>query len=212
MGGFTPAEGLFTAECAQFGSVSASGRWSVVIPVFRSGAPALEARVRLVRSKSPSFIQKQFQRSSKNQNCLWFHLIIFFFLSLSLSRRPILRGTTGRCYLQRAGGQSGEGGNIFDPTTESRRDRWQNPPPPEGAGHRKQVFYSKVVCPASRGQFAPFKQSLRGLFFFPFLSPRLRLCYETCESTRTEQTWAVCHGTLSFGGNQRAYLLKETFQ
>lgn len=66
----------------------------------------------------------------------------------------------------------------FDPTTDSRREQSQT--------QRRRLqgtdgVLQQLACLVSRGQFAP---SNSHSLVFP-----AQLCYETCGSTRTEQTW-----------------------
>lgn len=58
MGGFPPAEGLFTAEGAGLGGRihRATGR-SLNAPIFRSAAPALEAQTQQKRKPSSEAVQ-----------------------------------------------------------------------------------------------------------------------------------------------------------
>ena len=71
----------------------------------------------------------------------------------------------------------------FDPTTDSRREQSQ------ARRSRSQEIDSVFTASglsSVQGRVCSLKQSLPGV-------PVFRLCYETCGSTRTEQTWDDCY-------------------
>lgn len=97
-------------------------------------------------------------------------------------RCPILRGNERALLASQSRRIEWRGGgrNVLTQRQKARGSSHK----PGGDGHRKRtVFYSRqcVRCPGD---------SLLPRTVTPWF-PRLWLCYETCESTRPEQTWDV---------------------
>lgn len=97
---------------------------------------------------------------------------------------------------------------TFGPDDRKREGAATDPPPPPQSP-QETVLYSwhRVQRPAH----SPLPQTVAPWWvFFPFFSfLRLQSCYETCGSTRKEQTWACCRG--AEGNIRRSIYSKRHF-
>lgn len=149
-------------------------------------------------------LPESLERFHRNSKIIYFPCVFLF--PLCPNPTPGIRSSVAWRALASFRDRCAEQETHLEPTTESGREQRQT----HHHHHRKRCCTAGIVSNIQRTVLS-LKQLLPGGLFFPlsFLFLCLQLCYETCGSTRKEQTWAGCRG--AEGNIRRSIYSKRHF-